>query len=358
MLISALGHVPGPLKLLCACISAGHRGQSLDPDSAAALAAPTADLLGLARLAGRHLVTPMLSACLADPELRRQLPEAFVLYLDFVHAENLRRNHSLRHELGQVAACLNRLDIEPLLLKGAIRLVDSRYPDPGWRFMRDLDLFVPRDRLKQAVACLVSLGYRFPTEMLPHRKHLPPLCRDGAVAILEIRADLLEHVLARSQPIELDGARVRVPDAADQLGHLIAHDRLDSDIGGSGFFLLRSIFETALLCQDEGPPSQLLARLGSSPLARFVRMQHALATRLFPGHVARLANVGLDDRLLARAFVGLEQLDANCRLRRFFGYGQRLVGSPAWRKHFASNIRLPDYRRHCVQRLRGLWAGD
>jgi hypothetical protein len=325
--------------------------------------------MGLARLAGRHLVTPMLAACLDNPEVRQQLPEDFSLYLEFIHAENIRRNHALRRELGQAAACLNGIDIEPLLLKGAIRLVDGLYPNPGWRFMRDLDILVPRDRLRQAVACLAALGYRSPrdaTEMLPDCKHLPPLCRDGAVAVLEIHADLLdlrdvcpaEHVLARARPVDLDGARVRVPDAADQLGHLIAHDRLDSNIGGSGFFLLRSIFETALLCQDEGPPSQLLARLGSSPLARFVRMQHALATRLFPGHVARLANVGLDDRLLARAFVGLEQLDANCRLRRFFGYGQRLVGSPAWRKHFAANTRSPDYRRYCVQRLRDLWAGD
>jgi hypothetical protein len=71
---------------------------------------------------------------------------------------------------------------------------------------------------------------------------------------------------------------------------------------------------------------------------------------------------GIEDRLLARALVGLEQLDAYGRLRRFFCVGRRqfgnLVGSPAWRKHFATNIRLPDYRRHCAQRLRGVWAGD
>jgi hypothetical protein len=369
----ALHRFPSPLKLLCTCISAGHREQSLDPVSTAALTDPSADLMNLARLAGRHLVTPMLAACLADPELQRQLPEAFVLYLQFMHAENSRRNHTLRRELAEAAACLNCLDIEPLLLKGAARLVDGLYPDPGWRFMRDLDLLIPRERVAQAVGCLASLGYRFPrdaTEILPNRKHLPPLCRDGAVAVLEIHADLLdlrdvctaERVLVRSRPIDLDGARVRVPDAADQLGHLIGHDRFDSLIGGSGFFLLRSVFETALLCQHEGPLSQLLARLGSSPLARSVRVQHALATQLFPGHVPRLAEVGPDDRLLARILAGLEQFDANGRLRRFFGYGRlqfgNLVGSRAWRKHFATNIRLPEYRRHCAQRLRGLWVGD
>jgi hypothetical protein len=369
----ALHRFPSPLKLLCACISAGYRKQSLDPVSTAALTDPSADLMNLTRLAGRHLVTPMLAASLADPELRRRLPEAFALYLDFVQGENVRRNQSLRYELAQAATCLNRLDIEPLVLKGAIRLVDGLYPEPGWRFMRDLDLLIPRERVGQAIAGLARIGYYFMRDAAEHftrHRHLAPLVRDGAIGVIEIHTELLElrdvlqaeHVLTRGRPVTLGGARVRVPDAADQLGHLIGHDRFDSHIGGSGFFLLRSVFETALLCQDEGPPSQLLARLGSSPLARSVRVQHALATQLFPGHVPRLAEVGPDDRLLARTLAGLEQLDANGRLRRFFRYGRRqfgnLVGSRAWRKHFATNIRLPEYRRHCARRLRGLWVGD
>jgi hypothetical protein len=369
----ALHRFPSPLKLLCTCIAAGHREQSLDPGSAAALCDPSADLMALARLAGRHLVTPMLAACLADPGLRRQLPEAFVLYLDFVHAENLRRTHALRHELGQAAACLNEIDIEPLLLKGAIRLVDDLYPDPGWRFMRDLDLLIPRDRLGQAIACLESLGYRFTrnaTEFATRHRHLPPLSRDGALAVVEIHAELLalpevlpaELVLARSRLVDLDGARVRVPDATDQLAHLIGHDRFDTHVCGSGFFLLRSVFETALLCQDDLALRRLLSRLGGNRLARYVRVHHALSARLFPEHVVRQSDVGLDDRPLARVFIGLEQVDRDGRARRLFSFGRRkltnLVASPVWRKHFSTNVRSSDYRRHCVQRLRGLWAGD
>jgi Uncharacterised nucleotidyltransferase len=362
MLTSALGHVSGPLKLLCACISAGHRGHSLDSGSAVALAAPTADLLGLARLAGRHLVTPMLSACLADPELRRRLPEAFALYLEFVHAENSRRNRTLRSELAQAAAGLNRLDIEPVLLKGAIHLVAGPYPEPGWRFMRDLDLLIPHDRAGQAVACLGSLGYRFipdADELPAQHRHLPSLAHDRSIAVIEIHTGLLdvrellhaEEVVARSRPVDLDGARVRVPDAADQLAHLIGHDRFDTNICGSGFFLLRSVFETALLCQDDLALKRLLSRLGGTRLARYVGVHHALAARLFPEHVARQSDVGPDDGLLARALIGLEQVDRDGRARRLFGYGCR-VTSPAWRKHFATNVRSSNYRRHCLQRLR------
>jgi hypothetical protein len=328
--------------------------------------------MNLARLAGRHLVTPMLAACLADPELRRRLPEAFVLYLQFMHAENSRRNHALGRELAQAAACLNRLDIEPVLLKGAIHLVAGLYREPGWRFMRDLDLLIPRDRAGEAVACLGSLGYRpIPDsdELPAQHRHLPTLGRDATIAAIEIHTELLdmrellhaEEVAARSRPVDLDGARVRVPDATDQLAHLIGHDRFDTNICGSGFFLLRSVFETALLCQHDLALRRLLSRLGGSRLARYVGVHHALAARLFPEHVAGQSDVALDGRLLARAFIGLERVDRDGRARRLFGYGCRqlanLVASPAWRRHFATNVRSSDYRRHCVQRLRGLWAG-
>lgn len=68
---------PGPLDLLCACLTAAQEGRALDAAAAAALS-DRADLLGLARVAGRHYVTPMLAACLADPALRQRVPEDFV----------------------------------------------------------------------------------------------------------------------------------------------------------------------------------------------------------------------------------------------------------------------------------------
>jgi hypothetical protein len=173
-----------------------------------------------------------------------------------------------------------------------------------------------------------------------------------------------EDMLARSRLVDLDGARVRLPDTADQLGHLLGHDRFDSDLHLSGLFLLRSVFETALLCQDERPLGQLLARFASTPLARYAHVRLALAAHLFPDYFASF-DVGLDHSLAARALIGLEQLDGNGGLRRLsraFGYGRlqvrRLLRSPAWRKHLANNMRSPDYRHYCAQQLRRLWSGD
>ncbi len=86
----------------------------------------------------------MLAAGITDRDLWRRLPEDFAFYLRFGHAENSRRNEALRRQLSDAAPELNRIDVQPLLLKDAVRLADGLYPDLGWRFMQDLDVLVPR----------------------------------------------------------------------------------------------------------------------------------------------------------------------------------------------------------------------
>ena len=364
--------MPRPLHLLCACLSAAQHGRALDALSAAAQVDPAADLVGLARLAGRHRVTPMLAACITDPELRQRLPEDFALYLAFIHVENSRRNRSLLVQLRQIASQLNEIGIEPVLLKGAIRLADGLYRDPGWRFMRDLDLLVPRDRLSDTVACLAAVGYGFTqdaAELPEQHRHLPPLRREGDAAVVEIHADLLperrefchaEDVLARARPVDLEGARVRVPSTVHQLAHLIGHDRFDSNLYLSGMFLLRSVFETALLCRDERAVRQLLTLAATAGLARCAGVRLGLACRLFPD-VAPLSDGDLLQRLQVRALMAMERFDENGRLRRLVWFGLRLgqvLMSSAERERLAANLLSSDRRHRSTERLRRLWTSQ
>jgi hypothetical protein len=326
--------VPGPLYLLCRWLAAAQQGRKLDAASAAALLRPEADLVGLARLAGRHCVTPMLASCIGDPELGQRLPRDFTAYLEFVHIQNRRRNQALRLQLLEVASCLNEIGIEPVLVKGAIRLVDGLYPDPGWRFMRDLDLLIARDRLSDAVAQLASIGYSFTQAAaeLPARcNHLPPLGRDDDATVVETHSDLLrerpefcraEDVLAQSQPVELDGARVRIPEVTHQLAHLIGHDRFDRRLHLSGMFLLRSVFEAALLGRDGSAVGKVLARAAAAGLARYARVRLGLAARLFPEYVARLSGDDFLARLQAPALLAMERVDENGRWRRLVGFAR------------------------------------
>ena len=359
--------------MLCACVSAAQDGRRLDAAAAKALSHGSADLLGLARLAGRHRVTPMLAACVADPELRQRLPADFVLYLEFVHTENRRRNAALRLQVRDIAACLNRIGIEPVLLKGAVRLVDGLYRDPGWRFMRDLDLLVARARLPDAIAQLAAAGYGLTqsAESWPeHHRHLPPLYRHGDAAVVEIHSDVLpkrhdlcpaEQLLGRSRLVEFDGARVRIPDTVDQLAQLIGHDRFDGYLRRSGTFMLRSVVEAALLCREAGTADQLLDRAADAQMARCVRVRLGLAARLFPQYV-RAPDIGVSERLQVGALITMERLDQTGRWRRVVWLIRSLLGklmrSPVERQNLASNLLSPAYGRHSMQRLRRLWASQ
>jgi hypothetical protein len=363
-----------PLDLLCRWLAAAHEGRTLDAACAAALLGPTTDLVGLARLAGRHCITPMLAAGISDPELRSRLPQDFALYLEFVHAQNRDRNHALRLQLGQIARCLNGIGIEPLLLKGAIRLVDGLYPDAGWRFMRDLDLLVPRDRWSEAIERLASIGYGFTRDTATwptNHKHLPPLGRDDDAAVVEIHGDLLserqelcpaDQAVARSRPVDLDGARVRVPHPVDQLTMLIRHDRCDGYLRRAGMFLLRSVFEAAALCREQGYVEELVTRAAGAGWAHNAQVWLGLAARLFPDYVGPFTDAELRARLQASALIALERFDENGRCRRLIWFARlrvgKLLGSPTDRRHLAANILSSEYARRSLERLHRLWVTD
>jgi hypothetical protein len=76
-------------------------------------------------------VLPALAAALRDLDLIGSLDAELAEFLLAVHAANLERNEELRGELAAAVGALNRTGIEPMLLKGAIRLVDDLYPDHG-----------------------------------------------------------------------------------------------------------------------------------------------------------------------------------------------------------------------------------
>ncbi len=242
--------------LLAACLAGGAGSGAIDAEHAATLADSATDHLALAALAGRHLVTPAVAeAVAATPGLAADLPDDFAAYLALVLRANRRRNRALRRELGQVARQLNACGITPVLLKGAVRLVDGLYPHAGWRFLRDLDLLVPAERTADACAALEQVGYqpRSPRRTLPNgHRHLPGLVRAGGAAPVELHLAPLAlgsplcdaaGVTARARPTTVDGACLGVPHPADQLVLLVEHDRTDEELRQAGRFLLRSALE-------------------------------------------------------------------------------------------------------------------
>jgi Uncharacterised nucleotidyltransferase len=201
-------------------------------------------------IASSHFVLPAMAAALRDLGLLRAVEDELAAFLEAVHAANLERNDDLRDELAAAVRILNRAGIEPVLLKGAIRLVDRLYPDQGWRMLRDLDLLVPDARLTAAGRAFEEAGYarvedgafRRATGICQIDPHT--VLFDGSRQVRLLRA---VDVLAASHPLAFGDLTVRIPSVEHQLVHLIGHGQLRHCGHAIGRICLRDRLEAAAL---------------------------------------------------------------------------------------------------------------
>ena len=200
--------------------------------------------------ASAQLVLPALAAALQDLGLAGSLDEELSAFLDAIHAANMERND----ELAAAVGILNQAGIEPVLLKGAIRLVDGLYPDIGWRMLRDLDLLVPEARFAQAIELLQAAGYALAGGI----RESVPVRRRGTLVEVEIHRELFSsprevrllqarEMLDASRPAAFGGVSVRLPSIEHQLIHLIGHSQLRHFGHAFGRIAWRDRLETAAL---------------------------------------------------------------------------------------------------------------
>ena len=259
-----------PFALLCALLLVTLRQRPADPALAAALARPGIDWPRLVTLSGVHLLTPALAPALGDPALRPHVPEDLLFYLDAMLTAATERNLALRHQLEEVAACLNAVEVIPVVLKGGARLIDDLWPDPSLRFMHALDLLVPEQALPACRSRLAQAGWRPVDDGVDHGDHHLVLVHPRAPARIELHpaalpaphADLLPaaRMLARAVPTAIGTALVALPAAEDQLVHLVAHGMLHHQFLRNGRFLLRDVVERHLLAARAGPAVVAAAR--------------------------------------------------------------------------------------------------
>jgi hypothetical protein len=233
--------MPHPLDVICAVLRHRLDGEHFDPGVIPALRRGGVDERRLVAVASRHRITSAFAACLADLGLDGHLPPDLREYFAFMRARNAARNRQLRDELGAIVARLNSVGVEPCLVKGAARLVDGLYPDGSWRFMIDLDLLVPEDRLGDCVAALCADGYSpFGLDQVDpddhEAKHYPPLLHQERLASVELHRRLTEgprlpllpthEIVANSRSVRTCVGRVRLLSVEDAIVHLIEHFQL------------------------------------------------------------------------------------------------------------------------------------
>jgi hypothetical protein len=255
------------LSLLCACLAVRDDDDTL----ATRLARDAIDWPQVAWLAGNHLVTPSLAGILRRKGLFDRLPDEVQDYLDAIRALNRARNQTLREQLAAIAEPLNRMGLQPVLLKGAIALTPHSYPGAEDRVIGDLDLLVPAERLDEASAAIAALGYRIHYESwqwaLPKDRqrchHGMPLLHPALVGVkLELHRRILEHPGddarlregLRTHSLTLDGGpTVLIPDGATRLLHNVLHAQVSDRQRRKRLLNLRQLLEFAALAHQTSP---------------------------------------------------------------------------------------------------------
>ena len=147
------------LRFLANCLALGEDPSAARDAVRNALGQGYVDWRRVIWLASAHLVTPSLAAGLERLDGCDRLPEDVAGYLDAFRQLNRERNALFREELGRIAAGINQIGLEPLLLKGANALLPDAYHDAEDRMLGDLDLWLPVAHHPEAMAALLELGY-------------------------------------------------------------------------------------------------------------------------------------------------------------------------------------------------------
>lgn len=175
---------------------------------------------------------------------------------------NTIRNARLRRQLRETVEALNRVGIEPLLIKGALQLCDGTLPAAGERWMEDLDIVVPRDGGARTERALNDLGYEANGGKPFLHPHELPFFRARTAGPIEVHIELgsdpiptvlpVAQAWARSTPLSLEGARARAMCPTDQVLHNVLHSSVQDFNHATGGLPGRQLLVLASLTRAHG----------------------------------------------------------------------------------------------------------
>jgi len=213
----------------------------------------------IVKVSSQHLVTPALFWTLSKKGLLDALPDdGLVPYLEMILDANQDRNRRILAQVHDIAMQLNKVDIEPLLMKGVASLITGIYEEVGIRMMTDIDLLVPYDKLMTSVAALENIGYK-PlagyTYATYHHQYIPLVC-EGAAASLELHPRMVrigtqilptEEVWHDAQPLSFRDSLVRLPSPPHRIQHNIIHTYIMDSNYSMATINLMQLYEFAML---------------------------------------------------------------------------------------------------------------
>jgi hypothetical protein len=227
-------------------------------------------------------------------------------YFEAVLLMNGKRNTTLYSALREIISELNDIDAEPVVLKGALTLLEGLYPDRSARVVGDIDLLVKKGALHRASSRLIALGYRVQTPDLPTKRwftaapmreapshHLPVQIHERTGIGVELHHELFlppyqallssPGAIDRRHRVTQSGLTYAVLHPTDRVIHNVAHAQLHHPRHEDGGIELRQLVELALIARAfaaEIDWAEVDARFEATGYGNIVRDQRALASSL------------------------------------------------------------------------------
>jgi hypothetical protein len=269
-----------------------------DPGSASGLASGGWNALVAVARAERLIGT--LAFCLEGVAV----PASVEPILADARDEAAREKRQAQWEADRAAAALASTDVPVILLKGTAYAAAGLRAGEG-RFIGDLDILVPRDRLDDVEAAILGAGWEWvkpdPYDNDYYRRwmhELPPMIHKDRDRMIDIHHTILP-LTARQTPDAAAmianavavGQEVYVLSPDDRICHAAAHMLADGDLAGG----LRNLWDIHCLLADHGDRGALMTRAGQHGLRQAVARAIRLADAVYGLSKAEL---GIFDRLL------------------------------------------------------------
>lgn len=318
-------------RLLCGCL----RGAFAGPFAASNLPANASEWEQVLRVSSDHLATLQLRWALQAQGLFSELPSDVAEFLDAVYWLNLERNQQCENQLAQLIPLLNRIGVQPVLLKGAAAIVGGLYPSSGERMISDLDILIPGARLPEILEKLAEVGYQphlavgqklpDPVGFAAHHHYPPMVSREWSssvelhvqpVRLAVVRFLANEEVFRDAVPRAWRGGVCLLPSPTHFMIHNVVHAFLVNVQSHLERVSLRQLFEFVLASrtwEDQIDWEAITSRFDD--LGRRKALQEYLALANLCFDFAPPAGIAIDDRDRRRARRYLTRIESYHRPR-------------------------------------------
>lgn len=224
-------------------IAKAHASKTIPNDLPALLSSAKPE--SLARIAQHNNVHTLAGEVFVrEPGLRDAIPRDLFLYFKAMYTANQERSAKALSQLKQIDKALSQDNIPSIVMKGGGDLLDHLHQDQNIRFVGDLDLLVPHERLDAAQAQLFGIGAETVPFALsssnprvnqrgvaPPKHHLPKIIHSDWELPVELHFEVgrtpMDQILPAkdvlSRALATEHGQLMVMSPEDRACHLIAH---------------------------------------------------------------------------------------------------------------------------------------